>query len=88
MADTREDLEARLAAQPRSYRPMVRDYGSTRFASNALRFASETEAQLYLTDLSMRWTAVAETRVDPCDDLPNYEWVDDRARPIKLGDPS
>ncbi len=84
----RDALRDQIAAQPKSYRPMVRDHGSRSFAGNALRFASATEATLYLLDLSSRWSAVAETRVDPCDDLPNYEMVNGRARPLRPGDPA
>jgi hypothetical protein len=53
---------------------MLRARGDAKFAGNALRFATEAEAAAYLKDLSMRWTAVAKTRVDPSDDPVNYVW--------------
>jgi len=84
----RDALRDQIAAQPKSYRPMVRDHASTTFAGNALRFATASEAGMYLIDLTMRWSAVADIRIDLCDDPPNYEWLDGRARPLRPGDPT
>lgn len=42
------------------------------WAGNALRFASESEADAYVKDLASRWTLVRETRVVPSDDPVNY----------------
>ena len=46
---------------------------SSGWTGNALRFATEKEAEIYVRDLSMRWFAVRETRVVPSTDAPNYE---------------
>jgi hypothetical protein len=45
---------------------------SGKFCGNALRFATEREAQIYADDLAMRWTAVRETRVVASDEPVNY----------------
>lgn len=46
---------------------------SGKWVSNALRFATEKEAQVYVDDLMMRWTAVRDTRVTESDDPVNAE---------------
>jgi hypothetical protein len=46
------------------------------WAGNALRFATEAEAQMYVRDLSMRWTLVRDTRVVESDEPVNYQIVD------------
>lgn len=69
-----------------SYKPEVIADSSGKWTSNAVRFASETEAQIYVVDLSMRWTSVRDTRVVESDDPVTYELVDGHARPIKPGD--
>ena len=46
-----------------SYKPEVMVAGETKWCGNALRFATEKEAQDYVFDLAMRWTAVGDTRV-------------------------
>lgn len=46
------------------------------WAGNALRFATEEEAEMYVRDLSMRWTLVRDTRVVESDDQVNYQIVD------------
>jgi hypothetical protein len=53
------------------------------WVGNATRFASETEAQIYVIDLSMRWTSVRDTRVVESDDPVTYEIVDGQARRIQ-----
>ena len=45
---------------------------SSGWTGNALRFATEKEAEIYVRDLSMRWFAVRETRVVPSTDPVNY----------------
>jgi hypothetical protein len=64
-----------------SYKPEVVADSSGKWVSNATRFASETEAQIYVLDLAMRWTSVRDTRVVESDDPVTYEIVDGRARP-------
>lgn len=51
-----------------SFKPEVQVAGETTWACNALRFATKPEAQQYVLDLAMRWTAVADTRVVPSED--------------------
>ena len=48
-----------------SFKPEVNTAGDPEgvFTGNELRFATEAEAQSYVFDLAMRWTAVADTRV-------------------------
>jgi hypothetical protein len=49
--------------------------GSGKWCSNALRFATREEAEVYLRDLAWRWTAVRETRATECSD-PATEGLD------------
>jgi hypothetical protein len=56
------------------------------WTSNALRFATHDEAQMYALDLGCRWTAVRNARVVESEDPVTYAWVDGRARPLKPGD--
>ena len=46
-----------------SFKPEVIADSSGKWSSNALRFATEEEARIYVDDLTMRWTAVRDTRV-------------------------
>ncbi len=46
------------------------------WAYNALRFATEAEAELYGRDLYSRWLALREWEVHHSDDEPNYQIVD------------
>jgi hypothetical protein len=43
-----------------------------KWVGNALRFATEAEADAYVANLMARWMAVRETRVVECDDPVNY----------------
>jgi hypothetical protein len=61
---------------PRSFKPMVLVQGE--WAGNALRFATEQEAQDNVRDLMGRWLLVSDTRVEPSDDPVNYKWVNGR----------
>lgn len=47
---------------------------SGQWVGNALRFATREEAEVYVIDLMMRWTAVRETRVEPSADPVNSGW--------------
>jgi len=44
---------------------------SGKWVSNALRFATQAQAEEYAIDLSCRWTLVRETRVVESDDEVN-----------------
>jgi hypothetical protein len=55
-----------------SYAPEVIADASGTWAGNALRFATELEAEMYAFDLSMRWALVTATRVVESDDPVNY----------------
>ena len=46
-----------------SFKPEVIADSSGKWSGNALRFATEEEARIYVDDLMMRWTAVRDTRV-------------------------
>ncbi|GFE79174.1 hypothetical protein GCM10011487_11740 [Steroidobacter agaridevorans] len=59
-----------------SYAPEVQCDHSGKWYGNALRFASESEAQKNVRDLASRWTLVHNTRVVPSEDPPNYRWDD------------
>jgi hypothetical protein len=62
-----------------SYTPEVLVARESKFAGNALRFATREEAEAYAFELSLRWTAVRETRVVESDDAVNYAIRDGRA---------
>lgn len=66
-----------------SYKPEVKTAGGSAWAGNALRFATEDEAQAYVLDLAMRWTAVCDTRVIESDDPVNYEIKDGKCVPVE-----
>jgi hypothetical protein len=54
-----------------SYKAEVIADHTGKWCGNALRFATEAEAQRYVDDLEFRWTAVRETRVVASEDPPN-----------------
>ena len=58
-----------------SFKPEVKTGGDTQWAGNALRFATQQEAEDYVLDLGLRWTAVVDTRVIEVDEPANYTWV-------------
>jgi hypothetical protein len=58
-----------------SWRPEVIADNSGKWTPNAMRFATEAEAKLWVDDLSMRWMAVRETRVVQSTDPVNYRIV-------------
>lgn len=45
---------------------------SGKWAGNALVFATREEAEIYVSDLALRWTLVRETRTVETDEAPNY----------------
>jgi hypothetical protein len=57
-----------------SYKPMVQTANDPKFYANALRFATEQEAESYALDLLCRWTATTDYRVDESDDPVTHKW--------------
>ncbi len=54
------------------------------WASNALRFASQAEAEAYGADLFSRWMGLKSYRVSICRDDVNYRWDADANRAVSL----
>ena len=52
----------------KSWKAEVVADSSGEFCGNGLRFATKREAEVYVDDLMMRWTAVRDTRVVESDD--------------------
>ena len=60
-----------------SFKPEVQTAGDgDAWSGNALRFATKYEAESYVFDLMLRWTAVKDTRVVECDDPVTHQIVD------------
>jgi len=53
------------------------------FATNALRFRTQAEAEAYARNLFSRWLGASEWKVMPHTDKPNYEIVNNELRSIK-----
>lgn len=68
-----------LTKEPTSYKVEVKTFGETRWASNAVRFATEAEAEAAAVDLAGRWTMVEHYRATPSDDPVNYKWENGKA---------
>jgi hypothetical protein len=47
-----------------------------------MTYTTRLEADAYVHDLMMRWTAVTGWRSTPSDDPVNYAWVDGKAKPL------
>jgi hypothetical protein len=58
-----------------SYAAEVIADASGEWTGNAVRFATEAEAERYASDLMSRWFAVRDKRVVASDDPVNYEIV-------------
>ena len=58
-----------------AYKAEVIADSSGKWVGNALVFATEEEATIYVADLYSRWTLVRETRVVETDEAPNYRVV-------------
>ncbi len=56
----------------KSWKAEVQTTGDPKFYANAIRLATRKEAEIYASDLSARWLAVADWRVVESDDPPNY----------------
>jgi hypothetical protein len=57
-----------------SYKPEVVADSAGKWCGNAVRFATEAEAEAYVLNLAMRWTAVRDTRVVESPDPVTYTW--------------
>lgn len=66
-----------------SWRPEVIADSSGQWTPNGLRFATKEEAEASALDLSMRWTAVRETRAAESTDPVNYTYIDHKLEAIK-----
>jgi hypothetical protein len=67
---------------PKSYAPQVIADNSGQWCGNALRFATEAEAEANVRDLKRRWTGVRKTRVVESDDPVNYQYIDGKTVPV------
>ncbi len=65
-----------------SWRPEVIADSSGQWTPNGLRFATKTEAEQNALDLSMRWTAVRDTRATESSDPVNYSYVNGKLEAI------
>jgi hypothetical protein len=60
-----------------SWRAEVQTAGGVdKWAGNKLTFATAEEAQAYVADLMMRWTAVTDTRVVKVSDPVTHTFID------------
>jgi hypothetical protein len=66
-----------------SYKPEVQTNGRPEWNGNALRFATEAEAQANVLDLMSRWMLVTDTRVVESSDPVNWAWVDGKLEAVK-----
>lgn len=64
-------MEAEAEVTPKSWRPEVIADDSGEWCGNGLRFAKKEDAEAWVSDLSMRWMLVRDTRVVPSDEEPN-----------------
>ena len=75
---------------PMSYKPMMqftecqRDGGY--FAGNALRFATEQEAEEQARELMTRWFVPIGYRIDPSKDRVNYRWDPGLRKIVAVGE--
>lgn len=65
-----------------SFKPEVIADLSGKWVGNACRFATRQEADAYVHDLTMRWTAVTGWRSIETGDPVNYVWVDGKAKAL------
>jgi hypothetical protein len=61
-----------------SWKPEVIADSSGKWAGNALRFATKSEAERYVADLMQRWTLVTDTRVIECEDPVTARIINDK----------
>lgn len=69
-----------------SWKPEVKVKGDPDWYPNALRFATEEEAEAYAVGLFYRWTLTTAYRVVECDDPITYAMVNGDLVPVKPGD--
>jgi hypothetical protein len=68
-----------------SYKPEVIAGRSNEWTGNALRFATEREAEIFVRDLARRWTLVVDWRVVHSDDPVNWRAVvDEESKTFRL----
>lgn len=65
-----------------SYKPEVIADSTGKWCGNALRFATEQEAEDYVRNLSTRWMSVRQTRVVKSDDPACHAWDGLKAVPL------
>jgi len=68
-----------------SYKPEFQTDITGAWYSNALRFATESEALNNARDLSYRWFAVREYRATRCDEPVNYSYNDGQLQAVNHG---
>lgn len=66
----------------KSWKPVVQTDSTGKWYGNALRFATQQEAQDNARDLAMRWLAVLAHSAMPDEAEPNYRYVDGALEPI------
>jgi hypothetical protein len=84
-AAVKAEKERRAAPAPEGYTswaPEVIADSSGKWCGNALRFATWGEAQDNVSDLSMRWTLVRDTRVVPSKEPVNYTYGPEGLKPV------
>ena len=73
-----------------SYKPMMRFFECQRngsyFSGNALRFATEQEAEEQARELMTRWFVPIGYRVDPSEDRVNYRWDPGLRKIVAVGE--
>lgn len=66
-----------------SFKPEVQVDDTGKWYDNALRFATEKEAEENAADLAMRWLSVIRHRASTSDDPVNYSYVGHELKEIK-----
>ena len=69
-----------------SYKVEVLARGESAYCSNALRFATDEEANRYGYDLSGRWLAVKDWRIAATNDPVTARFEDGRVIHLELGE--
>ena len=66
-----------------SYKPEVVADSSGEWSGNAMRFAAEAEAKVYVADLASRWMLVTATRVVESEDPVTARITDNRLEMLR-----
>ena len=69
-----------------SYKAEILTVNDPKWYANALRFATESEADQYGLDLILRWTASRDYRVAESEDPVNYRITSDGLERIAKGE--